>query len=115
MSRTLSLTAVAACVLDSSGNGTASTGPAGTRESWQPATAAVSVSTNVKEATARIYTGAQVFQGTFTDGTTWGSTGDSTSNFTGTVYPGQQVWAVWTGGDPGATATLVVSGTRTVP
>lgn len=113
--RTLNLTAIATCTLDGSGNGQAATGPTGTREAWQPATAAVSASSNTSEATAKVFAGAQVGQGTFVDGTTWGSTGDSTNSFTQPVYPGQQVFAVWTGGDPGATATLVVSGTRTIP
>lgn len=115
MSRTLNFTAVATCTLNGSGNGTAAIGPTGTRETWSPATAAVSASSSNSEATAKVYAGSQVSQGTFVDGTTWGSTGDNTNNFTQPVYPGQEVFAVWTGGDPGATATLVVSGTRTIP
>lgn len=82
---------------------------------WTVGVAAVSCSTNGSEATCRLYAGGAASQGTFVDGTTWGSTGDSTSNFASPVYAGQQVFAQWTGGDPGAIATLVVQGTRQVP
>lgn len=115
MSRTLSLSAVATCTLDGSGYGVAAVGPTTTRETWSPAVASVSVSDNSHEATCQIYAGNEAAPSYFVDGTTWGSTGDSTSNFTGQVYPGQMVFAVWTGGTATATATLVVTGTRTVP
>jgi hypothetical protein len=107
--RTVSVT------LDGSGNGTASTGPQITNEAWNVATAAVSVATAAAESVCKTYAGGAVSAGTFIDGTTWGSTGDSTSQFSSPVYPGQQVFAVWAGGDPGAAATLVVQGTRQVP
>jgi hypothetical protein len=101
--------------LDGSGAGTAALGPALAGEVWTGLTAAVSASGSTKEATARIYAGGGVSAATFVDGTTWGSTGDSTSQFGAPVYPGQQVFAVWAGGDPGAIATLVITGTRQVP
>ncbi len=104
------LTRTASVTLDGSGNGTAPIGPAITNEVWTVGVASVSVATNNAEATCKTYAG-----GNFVDGTTWGSTGDSTSNFAAPVYTGQQVSAVWTGGDPGAVATLVVTGTRRVP
>ena len=31
------------------------------------------------------------------------------------LYPGQQVYAVWSNAEPGQTATLAVNGTRQVP
>jgi len=97
------------------GNGTAQAGPSFPRESWDVAVASVSASSNAKEAVCKIYAGPQAAQAWFADGTTWGSTGDSTSNFSAPVYLGSSVFAVWTGGDPGATATLVVTGTRRIP
>jgi hypothetical protein len=115
MMRQLSLSAVASCTLNSDGNGVAVIGPATTRETWTPGTASVSASSNTNEATAKIYAGNEMSMPYFVDGTTWGSTGDSTSNFSGSVYPGQQIWCSWTGGDPYATATMVITGTRTVP
>ena len=115
MSRTVQLSVTVSCVLNSEGNGTAQTGPTGTRETWNVQTASVSASTNVSEATARIYAGNSLSPAYFVDGTTWGSTGDSTSNFSAPVHLGQSVWCQWTGGDAGATATLVLTGSRQVP
>jgi hypothetical protein len=111
--RSLPLTAKAFVILDGSGSGTASTGPLSPGEQWAGLTAAVSVATNTAEATCRIYAGAAATPGYFADGTTWGSTGDSTQNLPA-VKVGGNVFAVWTGGDPGARATLTVAGTRTV-
>jgi len=113
VTRLLPLTAKAYVTLDGNGNGTAYTGPQSSGEQWSGLTASVSVATNTKEATCRIYGGAAATPGYFADGTTWGSTGDSTSNV-GAVHVGGNVWAVWTGGDSGAKATMTVTGTRTV-
>jgi hypothetical protein len=109
------LTRSVSTVLGAAGGGTVSTGPQVTNEMWNVTVASVSCSTNGSEATCRIYAGGYISQGAFIDGTTWGSTGDSTTNFATPVYTGQQVFAAWTGGDPGAIATLVVQGTRQVP
>jgi hypothetical protein len=114
--RTLGLTATASVTLNSQGNGTASIGPALPGTTWMPSVASVSASSNVNEAQCKIYAGAQVMQSSYIDGTLSGSTGDSTANIAGQViYPGQYVFAVWSGGDPGATATLNLNGTKTVP
>jgi hypothetical protein len=112
--RQFPLTVSASVTLNGSGAGTASIGPQFPRESWDVSVASVSVSTNTAEAQCKVSQGAYAGQ-TFVDGTTWGSTGDSTSNFSAPVYLGSQVFAVWTGGDAGATATLVVTGTRRIP
>lgn len=113
--RTQPFTRTASVVLNGSGNGTASIGPTITNEVWTVAVAAVSASSNTNEAICKTYAGAAVSASTFVDGTTWGSTGDSTSSFGAPVYSGQRVFAVWTGGDAGAVATLVINGTRQVP
>lgn len=119
--RTRPLNRSVAVTLNGAGVGQAQIGPTLPGEIWQvggpaaPLTAAVSASSNTNEATAKIYAGGGVSGATFVDGTTWGSTGDSTSKFANPVYAGQQVFAVWTGGDPGAIATLVITGTRQVP
>lgn len=113
--RTQPLSRAVSVQLDGTGYGIASTGPNITSEVWSPSNAAVSVSSNANEATAKIYAGSVMAANTFVDGTTWGSTGDNTSNFSVSVYPGQQIFAEWTSGDPGATATLVITGTRQVP
>lgn len=116
--RSLPLNVKAYATLDGSGNGTASVGPLSPGEQWASGdagvlTAAVSVATNASEATCKTYAGAAATPGYFADATTWGSTGDSTQNLR-TVKVGGQVFAVWTGGDPGALATLTVTGTRKV-
>lgn len=108
--RTQPFTLTATVTLDGSGNGSAGIGPSITNERWDVAVASVKVSTNVKEATCSVSAA-----GAFIGATTWGSTGDSTSNFSSPLWPGQQVTAAWTGGDAGQAATLTVQGTRTVP
>ena len=101
--------------LNGSGGGTAKIGPVGPAEVWQAEVASVSVSTNITEAQCRIYVGDQPTQANFVDGTLSGSTGDSTDRVSARPLKlGDYVWAVWSGGDPGAVAMLNVTGTRTV-
>jgi len=111
--RLLPLTAKASTVLDANGNGTAEVGPLSFGEQWSNLTAAVRASTNTDEAICSTYAGAAATPGYFAGATTWGSTGDSTTNLP-TVQVGGNVFAVWTGGDPGATAYLTVTGTKRV-
>jgi len=108
--RTQPFTRTATVVLNGSGNGTASIGPALTNEKWDVAVASVKAATNTAEAICSVSAG-----GAFIGATTWGSTGDSTGNFSSPLWPGALVTATWTGGDPGAVATLTVQGERTVP
>ncbi len=110
MSRTQPFTLTASVTLNGSGAGSAGIGPSITNEKWNVQVAAVKVATNVKEAICSVSAG-----GAFVGATTWGSTGDSTSNFSSPLWPGQQVTAAWSGGDAGQVATLTVQGTRTVP
>lgn len=111
--RQLPLSVKAYATLDGSGNGTASVGPLSPGESWSGVTAAVKVATNASEATCAVYAGAAATPCYFAGATTWGSTGDSTTNVP-VVKVGGNVFAVWTGGDPGAQATLTVTGTKAV-
>jgi hypothetical protein len=111
--RSLALNVKAYATLDENGNGEASAGPLSPGEQWTGVTAHVSVATNTNEAICKTYAGAAATPGYFCDATTWGSTGDSTSNIPA-VKVGGNVFAVWTGGDPGSLATLAVSGTRMV-
>lgn len=114
---TVTLNQSAVVTLDGSGNGRAQLGPVNQRESWQPAV--VSVKTNqapaavVNQAQCSIYCGPDTSDSNFVDGTLSGSTGDSTSNVGGqAVNCGEYVFAVWTGGDPGAQGRVIVSGTK---
>jgi len=111
--RQLPLNVSAQVTLDGSGNGTASIGPLSPGEVWDDLIAAVRVATNVNEAICTVYSGAAATAGYARGATTWGSTGDSTGQLS-EVRVGGQVFAVWTGGDAGAVATLTVTGTRTV-
>lgn len=111
--RQLPLTAKAYTTLDENGNGTANTGPLSFGEQWSNLVASVRASTNVNEAICSVYAGAGATPGYFSGATTWGSTGDSESNLP-TVQVGGNIWAVWTGGDAGATAVLTVTGTKLV-
>lgn len=99
-------------ILDGSGNGIIRVGPVRVRESWQPFTEAVRVSTNGKEAQCVLYYGTTSISGaTFMAQTQTGSTGDTCGSPGLNLPQGYALFAQWTGGDPGATATLHVIGT----
>lgn len=100
--------------LDGSGNGTAKTGPIGNSEVWTPSSVSVQCSSNTLEANCALYVGPSPTPPYFKDLTVDGSTGDSTGKCNVPVPYGWFVWAVWTGGDAGATAYVNVDGTRVV-
>jgi hypothetical protein len=101
--------------LDSSGDGTAKLGPTGPNEVWTPSNVAVICSSNTAEATCKVFAGPSATPQYFKDITVDGSTGDATDKCNLPIPKSWFVWAVWTGGDPGATATLSVDGTKQVP
>jgi hypothetical protein len=112
--RTLPLQAFATVVLNAEGNGSSSIGPLSGGEVWPGGyNVAVHCATNTSEAQCKVYCGGSLDPQWFSDATTWGSTGDSTSN-TRPLAVGQQVFASWNGGDPGTTAYLVVTGSKEV-
>jgi hypothetical protein len=101
--------------LNGSGAGTAKLGPLTAREVWYPDNAHVAVATNTLEATCKVYVGPDTTQSNFRDESPQGSTGDSTGAISADVIrTGFYVWAVWTGGDANAQATLTVTGRKTV-
>jgi hypothetical protein len=100
--------------LDGSGAGIARLGPASHGEIWHPETVSVKCSANVLEASCRIYAGDSATDSNFVDATLSGSTGDSTDRVNGPMWLGHYVFAVWAAGDAGATATLVVQGSREI-
>lgn len=104
--------------LDGTGAGIAQLGPSITNESWAPSVVSVRCTANVTSGAcqAEIFCGAYVGEDTYKDGTFSGDTGDSTDKVTGEIiWPGQYVFAQWTNGVPFATATMRVTGIRTVP
>jgi len=107
--------------LDGSGNGTARLTPrGGTRNSgyiWHPNTLFVSCSTNTLEAQAVAYVSYGIQSNAPTDAigqTLSGSTGD-TCGMTQNLRPGDWITVKWTGGDPGAIATMRVTGSVDIP
>lgn len=111
---TVPLNASQPVTLDASGNGTAKLGPLSARETWRPTNVHVSVTTNVNEATCTVYVGDSPSASTFRDSSYSGSSGDMLDSLVDVIAAGWYVYAVWTGGDPGAQATAVVTGTRDV-
>lgn len=101
-------------ILDANGNGTVSLGPTGSGEVWTSVNAAVHCSSNSSEATCQLFVGSAASPQFFSGGTTWGSTGDSGNWVGAPIVVGQQVFATWSDGDPGATAYLTLSGQRQV-
>lgn len=104
----------ASITLDGSGNGTARVGPLTAREVWYPTNASVKVATATSEAGCSMYAGLSATSENFRDQTFTGSSGDATGKILGKMPKGNYVWAVWSGGDPGAIATLVVTGTKEI-
>lgn len=101
----------ATVTLDGSGNGTAQLGPVRVREHWQLSGASVAVATHTLEATCKLYLGSAVAPGTFIGQTATGSSGDTCALGGQDIQPGMYIWAVWTGGDVGAQATVTAIGT----
>ena len=114
MAQQVNLTETGDTTLDGDGNGTAKLGPTGNGEVWTPASVSVICSSNASEATCALYAGTSPTAPYFKDLSVDGSTGDATDRCNVPVPKGSYVWAVWTGGDPGATATVNVDGTKAI-
>lgn len=115
MAATLPLNETVSVALDGSGAGTARLAPASSNETWLPTLASVKCSSATNEAQCLIYVGAKVSDDSFVDGTFSGSSGDATDKVTGYQIGRTRdpyIFAVWSGGDAGAQATLVVTGTK---
>lgn len=106
--------------LDGTGAGTAKLGPLTAREVWYPVNA--SVSTNllvgqtapVNESQCQIFVGPTATSDNFRDNTFSGSSGDGSGKVAGTLKKGDYIWAVWSGGDAGVRAQLMVTGDKDV-
>jgi hypothetical protein len=99
--------------LDGSGNGTAQLGPNGP---FAIDLSLISIFTVNQSATVvpscSIYAGSSVSSQYLVD-STYNGQSNSTSKASGQrLYPGQNVFAVWTGGIPGDKATVRVTGQR---
>jgi hypothetical protein len=115
MTRKLALDTSGTVALDGSGNGTVKLGPSFPREKWLLNTASIQTSAPNTFPLCSIYVGPQPTAAYIVDTSYLGS-GDSTGRVAG--YPvsvGNYVWAVWSGGTPGAQATLRVFGDKETP
>lgn len=99
-------------ILDANGNGRVSIGPTVVRERWAPTQATVSVSTSVLESQCDLYLGVGGVPGRLMGSTRTGSSGDPYGFAGFELQPGQNLVAVWTGGDAGAVATITVFGEK---
>lgn len=114
---TVPLNESSSTTLDVNGNGVAFVGPLSAREIWSPVNAHVSANAQpVNDAQCQVFVGDNtVTPANYRDGTFAGSSGDSTDRIDAdTIKCGHYVFAVWTGGDSGVTATLTVTGSKTV-
>lgn len=113
MTTTVALRETATVTLDGTGGGVVQAGPRSHGEVWHIIQASVAVSTAASQPKAFVYVGDRPTQENFADATFIGAN-NSTTNVAGDIRMPNFVWAVWTGGDPGATATLLVYGTKDV-
>jgi hypothetical protein len=81
---------------------------------WRPTQVSVKTSTAVNSPTCNVYAGFKVSDQFFVDGTYTGEKASTDSIGGQELWLGQFVWAVWTGGDPGAQATVTVTGTKDI-
>lgn len=118
--RTLVLSVSGRTTLDISGNGTVQLGPAVPGHVWYPNAVSIFQTGNFPSAVngtpvVNIYAGNGTSSGDLVD-TAYQVLGAASSVIDGQVlYPGQNVFAVFSFCNPGATVTLNVNGTRSVP
>lgn len=106
-------------VLDGSGNGILKMRPDGSREYWNPELISERVSSAVvppaNEAQFTLYCGPKVDDPYLVDATYSGSSGNSSAKISGYVigrHADPYIIGQWLNGDPGATATMRVQGTK---
>lgn len=105
--------------LDGSGNGAVTIGPSNSYQTWKPTGISVQVITTtgtiVKEPVFKYYRGRSAGPLNFLGGTFTGSNDSSDIPAGQILHPGETFYCVWTGGDAGATASVILSGTMDVP
>jgi hypothetical protein len=101
-------------VLDGSGSGRVTLTP-NVGQRWTIRTASVRVAPSVNIPQCRLYIGGDATDDAFIDGTYTGNLNSTDSLAAYPVSAGVKVIAVWSGGDPGAAATLSLWGTVDTP
>jgi hypothetical protein len=95
-------------VLDADGGGTVTIGPDRMRQTWHVTSLSVSVATQDRSPTATV----QAPSGAYLAGTYSGAR--DTTDLDLTLPYGSRLRVTWVGGDPGARASVAVTGTITV-
>ena len=115
MSRSVPLSVSVSVTLNGAGGGQVQAGPALPGVSWLPVTVAILV----QPASATVVSSFLLYNGpaqpaNFIGGT---YTGDNNSNDVTCppMYAGDVLTGVWKGGNPGAIATMTVTGTQNIP
>ena len=113
VSKTIALSQTAIVTLNADGNGTVTLGPSVPGTQWQPSTGVISVSSNNSGATQFACYQGFISDATFLGGSLSGAS--DTCTFDLTLWPGQTIVGVWSGGDSGATAVLSIYGQQVIP
>lgn len=95
--------------LNGAGNGTVSLGP-NVGQRWTISVASILIPNPTLFPRCELYMGALATPEFFVDGTYTGNLNASDAVAGMKLSNGQKIFAVWTGGDPGATATLSIIG-----
>lgn len=104
----------AAAAVLASGSVTLQAGPQGIGASWALDQAGISTSLGAADsATCAVYAGPQA-SAPYLVSQSYAGGGDAVGLAGVTLQPGEFVFAVWSGGTPGTTAALKVSGVKTV-
>lgn len=113
---TVPLYEYATTVLDQFGNGQAQVGPISAREVWTPSNVHVSADQPpVTDSQCSVFVGDIISPQNFRDQTFSGSSGDQTDACSSDIVKcGNYIFAVWSNGDAGVTATMVVTGTKVI-
>jgi hypothetical protein len=104
----------ASATVNGAGSATVSVGPQGLGTTWYPSSAVISTSTGAADnSTCSVYIGSQTQQN-LQGGQSYAGGGDTVGINQASMQPGDRLIAVWSGGVPGATATINVFGTQDV-
>jgi hypothetical protein len=111
---TLPLSESGFITLNASGAGTVKIGPTAHGVVWKPSRIGIKTSTAVKSPICQVFIGTSPTADNFSDGTFTGQQNNSDACVGQEVRLGSYVWAVWTGGDIGAQATVTVTGSKDI-
>jgi hypothetical protein len=100
--------------LNGSGAGTARVGPTAHGVVWKPSRVAIKTSSATLSPVCQLFVGNAATSENFIDGTFTGQQNATDAVVGQELRLGMYVWAVWTGGDAGAQATVTVTGSKDI-